>query len=294
MSIFQDIASEIGLPTGATALAVGLVRGAKALETDANPRALRYVSDLLTEGDLKNIGKAGAGLVPFVFDKIFGSRPLSFRFITRSIIATSLFWIVLLLLRHADWKTQITRILDVWGVAMISIPLFYALDFLSLLKAKSLLPMISERYAIITSFCFLCIDIIFSYTLAFVALTIAGILYGFFYKHFSFTYAFSILKLVFGHYFEFGVVLSYFSKPAKEVILSDVIVPSTMLTSVWTFLLFVSCLIAQLLVPIDYLRRFTTFWFKDVEHHPLTAIAKVAATLIVIGAFAIKAVRWIY
>jgi hypothetical protein len=60
MSIFQDIASEIGLPTGAIALAVGLVRGAKSLETGANPRALKYVSDLLTKGDLKNIGKAGA------------------------------------------------------------------------------------------------------------------------------------------------------------------------------------------------------------------------------------------
>jgi hypothetical protein len=73
-----------------------------------------------------------------------------------------------------------------------------------------------------------------------------------------------------------------------------VVIPSTMFTSVWTFFLFISCIVAQLLVPIDYLRRFTTFWFKDVEHHPLTAIAKVAATLIVIGAMAIKAVRWVF
>lgn len=69
--------------------------------------------------------------------------------------------------------------------------------------------------------------------------------------------------------------------------------PYTPLTSVWTFLLFLSCLLAQLLVPIDYLRRFTTFWFKDVEHHPLTAIAKVAATLIIVGAMVIKVVRWV-
>jgi len=62
----------------------------------------------------------------------------------------------------------------------------------------------------------------------------------------------------------------------------------------WTLLLFISCLVAQLLVPIDYLRRFTAFWFKDVEHHPLTAIAKVAATLIVVGATAVKAVHWGY
>ncbi len=47
----------------------------------------------------------------------------------------------------------------------------------------------------------------------------------------------------------------------------------------------------MLLIPIDHLRQFTAWWF-DVEKHPLTAIAKVAGTLIIIGALLIKAVRW--
>jgi hypothetical protein len=89
-------------------------------------------------------------------------------------------------------------------------------------------------------------------------------------------------------------ILEYFVKKSSDITFENVIVPSTLLTSVWTFLLFVSCLFAQLLIPIDYLRRFTTFWFKDVEKRPLTAIAKVSATFIVVGAMAIKAVRWIY
>lgn len=101
--------SQFGLPAGAIALAVGLVRGAKALETDANPRALKYVSDLLAGGDLRNIGKAGAGLVPFVFDNIFGSKPLSLRFTSRSIIVTTLFWVILLLLGHADWTYVVSQ-----------------------------------------------------------------------------------------------------------------------------------------------------------------------------------------
>jgi hypothetical protein len=91
---------------------MGLVRGAKALETGANPQALKYVSGLLTEGNLRNIGKAGAGLVPFVFDKVFGSRPLSFRFISRSITATTIFWLVLLELKHVNWVVQATFISD--------------------------------------------------------------------------------------------------------------------------------------------------------------------------------------
>jgi hypothetical protein len=38
----------------------------------------------------------------------------------------------------------------------------------------------------------------------------------------------------------------------------------------------------------------TRWWFRDVEKHPLTAITKVAATLIVVGAMAIKVVRSVY
>jgi signal transduction histidine kinase len=54
----------------------------------------------------------------------------------------------------------------------------------------------------------------------------------------------------------------------------------------------ISSLLVGLLYPLEYLRRFTLWWFKDIDAHPLRAIAKVAATLIVIGAFALKVVRW--
>jgi hypothetical protein len=68
---------------------------------------------------------------------------------------------------------------------------------------------------------------------------------------------------------------------------------STLPTSIWTLLLFLAGVISTLLIPIDYLRRFTAWWFRDVEKHPLTALSKVAGTLIIVGAVAIKAVRWV-
>ncbi len=85
---------------------------------------------------------------------------------------------------------------------------------------------------------------------------------------------------------------TYFTT-GKIYYIFTVLAPSTLLTPVWSFLLFLSAIVAQLLISIDYLRRFTKFWFRDVEKHPLTAIAKVAATLIVGGAMAIKAVHWL-
>jgi hypothetical protein len=90
---------------------------------------------------------------------------------------------------------------------------------------------------------------------------------------------------------ELNPILSYVLDSGEKMTLVNVVIPSTMLTSLWTFSLMVSGIIAQLLAPIDYLRRFTAWWFRDIDKHPLTAIAKVAGTLIIIGAGAIKAIH---
>jgi len=65
-----------------------------------------------------------------------------------------------------------------------------------------------------------------------------------------------------------------------------------MLTSIWTFLLLISAIVSILLIAIDRVGRFTAWWFRDVEKRPLTALAKVAGTLIILGAVVIKTIRW--
>jgi hypothetical protein len=74
--------------------------------------------------------------------------------------------------------------------------------------------------------------------------------------------------------------------------LSYVFVPSTLLTSIWVIFFLLSSIITSIFTPLEYLRRFTIWGFKDVDRHPLKAIAKVAAALIVGGAFVLKAARW--
>ena len=103
----------------------------------------------------------------------------------------------------------------------------------------------------------------------------------------------SQFELFFDNFIHLEVLLHYFGLSGRPFSPTAVVVPSTMLTSLWTLLLIVSGMIAQLLSPIDYVRRFTTWWFRDIETHPLTAIAKVAATLIIVSAVAVKTVRWI-
>jgi hypothetical protein len=52
-----------------------------------------------------------------------------------------------------------------------------------------------------------------------------------------------------------------------------------------------STLVAMLLISIDHIFYFTSWWFRDFEKRPLTSIAKVAGTLIIIVAVVIQAVR---
>jgi hypothetical protein len=48
---------------------------------------------------------------------------------------------------------------------------------------------------------------------------------------------------------------------------------------------------SAVLLPAEPISRSNTAQ-KDIDEHPLRAIAKVAATLIVVGAFALTAARW--
>src|SRR5574337_1432092 len=104
-----SILSWFGLPAGALVLGYGLVKGADSLEADAKEERLKYISDLLKERSLTSYGKLGASIVPFVFKRVFGPGAVSFKFITRSIVASLVFWVVLLALKPPVDSTQLTK-----------------------------------------------------------------------------------------------------------------------------------------------------------------------------------------
>lgn len=85
-------------------------------------------------------------------------------------------------------------------------------------------------------------------------------------------------------------ITDYLYHESQNIHLITVVSPSTLFTSSWTVLLVVSSIIVMLLTPVEYLRRFTAWWFRDIEKRPVTSLAKVAGTLLVIGAVVIHAV----
>ena len=62
---------------------------------------------------------------------------------------------------------------------------------------------------------------------------------------------------------------------------------STLFTSIWTALIFLSSIFLKLVAPIH---RMTT-WFFDVDNHPLEAVGNVAAGLVVAGSLGWSFVR---
>ena len=62
---------------------------------------------------------------------------------------------------------------------------------------------------------------------------------------------------------------------------------STLLTSVWIFLILLSTTVLKLITP---LHQFTS-WFFDVEAHPLQAIGVIAGALVVVAALILSLIR---
>jgi hypothetical protein len=286
LSDISDFLAGVIVPGGAVGMAFGVVRGAKALEKDASDQALNFVSGLLVRGNVADFGKLGAAVVPIIFDRLFGSRPFTFQFVFRSFVATTLFWLALLAVRHPDWPRVWQDIEDNMGIAWLLIPGWYVIDWLSLTKARFLIRMMSQRYALTSLLLFFILDVTVSMILPIFTIEISTFFVesDIFYKHFDFK---DILLIPY-----FGVE-KYISLSKEDIRLVSVLYPSTLFTSFWTLFLLISIMVSKILAPLEYLRRFMVWWFRDVDQHPLIAIAKVAAALLVIGAVAIKWARWL-
>jgi hypothetical protein len=294
MPVLLDVSefiSALGAPTTAVALAVGLVRGARALETDANPQALKYVARLLIDRNFATFGRLGPTLIPLIFDRVFGSHPLSWKFILRSMLATTIFWICLGLIKNLSWSDIKMDFQESGDTYVFIFPIFYLFDWISLIKARLILRLLLKSHAAGAGLVFLVIDVVCSYAIAYFAIIIFALTYWFYSLHELMSQ--NEFQILLDSFINLGALYHYLDLSGNAFNPRGVVVPSTMLTSIWTFLLIISGMIAQLLVPLDYLRRFTAWWFRDVENHPLTAIAKVGAALILIGSVLIKVPQWI-
>jgi hypothetical protein len=68
------------------------------------------------------------------------------------------------------------------------------------------------------------------------------------------------------------------------------VLPSTLVTSIWSILILLSTALLKLLTPIH---RFTA-WFFNIEKHPVEAIGIVSGALVMIGSLIWSLVRAVF
>jgi hypothetical protein len=277
VSATANLLTALGLPPVAMVTMRWIVYQARTWESQANPAILKQVSDLLLRGNLANAGKLVVTLVPIIFDRIFGANPFRLKFIWRSILVTTLFWLILLLLKHPDWGAVWGDLLDNTRADAITIFPWYVFDWLSLIKARLLLRTMAKYGSFFALLLFVLVDVFISAAIPAVLIDIMN--------YQSPLISFDISQL-------WTIILgNYLTLDSSSITLPEVLYPTTLLTSLWTVLLLISTVTVKLLVPVDRIRGFIRLWFRDIDRHPLSAIAKVMEAIVVGGAVAVSGIR---
>lgn len=277
--------NEVLLPAGATiAVCAGLVRASKALEDDASDEALSYGSAILRSNRLsRNIG-ASLALPPMLYAKMFGSNieQKPWRFLFRSSIVVAFTWIFLIMFKNVDIVKLGENTDYEFGIVLMC----FFTDSASIYKAKIVMDNFMGKS---TRFMFLgfLLDLFISAmmpALSLFGLSIGPVLSGE-------QDALGHLWFALVAYFSFEAPRDYLFGNPNNLNFLDIGWMSIFFTSIWTLLFVFAGVVVWLLTVVECLRNFTLWWFKDVDKHPFTAVAKMTAILIVVIAASFKVAR---
>src|ERR1700730_18410199 len=141
------------------------------------------------------------------------------------------------MVKHPDWKHLWQDFNDDpanWDL----IPTWYILDLLSLVKARFIRTAMLQKSSLLFLLLFFFMDVVASYILVLLWTAILVIIFMLLPTGVEIYY--SRIYDGFILYLQMYPITYYISMPGNDVLLSDVIVVSTLLTSMWTLLLFFS------------------------------------------------------
>src|SRR5262249_22127275 len=161
---------------------------------------------------------------------------------------------VFLVFKHYSWPKLWS---ELGVVTVFLIPGWLLVDWLSLVKARFLLKtVLSYRRVIISTFSFFLIDFVLSYILVlfslclFLAIAEAGV--SIVYHGLDIAslldgleYAFRNMRHTLEAWLKLNPLIWIYQKTSENFSFREAFVPSTMLTTIWTFGLFISVVVAQ-------------------------------------------------
>jgi hypothetical protein len=303
MSWESDLASGLGILTGAATLAVAMYFGCAAAEKAARPEALQDIGRILKDPSWEHSVRPAA-IVERMFVWTFGERHLSWKCVGRSMLATAMILIVLSVAVFTPVKQAYTRYFFVPKERAVGLLIHYILsslllyivatflaDYLSLLKARRLTKVLANPS--LRSLTILCVaDVLLSAAISIGSLAFVVVILNLFAGRLIFgasNLIADMLLMFFGNHSLIWVAKwdtgghVIFDSPAANYICSA----TTLFTSIWMVLIALSTSALKLFSPV---RSFTA-WFFDVDKHPVQAIGIVAGALVMIGSLVWTVVR---
>jgi hypothetical protein len=281
MSNVSDLSSIIGFGTTGAATAAAIYAGAAAINKDASKTAKQDIAKFLRgwrgSFDVSLIAKH----ISQVFGIIFGDRQISIKCISRSVLASALFFsVVFVILEFEGMGPLAPPMLVSLGregamqviVILVAMSFCFIPDFISVWKSRLVLKLVQRRHtfryiAIIWS-----VDVLLSFVIFYLFLG-------------ALVYLFNPADLWSGakdipHATLVGFAMLFGRSPGSEE--ADMLVPlmmtSTLLTSVWTLGVLISALLARALMALKYPLRLLT-WLYDVEENAIKIVGLMLAGL---------------
>jgi hypothetical protein len=290
MSWVDDFASGMGIPAGATTLAVAMYAACVAAERAARPEALKEIGRILKDPSWSRSLRPST-IIERMFKWTFGERHLTVRTAFSSAVATVVM-LSLVLLMAASHRSKLISFFFADGIfghrnirvqTLIDLALIgFLADYLSLGKARWFMRRISYpgNVAIVSLLTLgdLVCSMVISTMMSGMAFFLNTVWLG---GKLGFWMATEPLL----EWLDIGGAI--LGRDIDHLGDMTLLAPSTLLTSIWALLILVPTAILKLLAP---LQRFTV-WFFNVEKRPLQAIGIVSSALVMIASLIWSLIR---
>jgi len=303
MDWLAQISSVLGAPAGGALLATAIYLGSARLEEQVRPEALRDIATFLKSAPKSYDVSLVAKSIVHLFGIIFGPRHLSWRCFWRSFLASGAVVLTIFLVIHHKhpeiMRTAHEATRKGASPAVLAFGEFVAFfilcvipDYVSLGKGRLMLRRVQVCTTMPAIGFWILIDVILSYVISMtvywglsIAISAPNICYWLDGKYHCEPIRGPLMLLgtiVWVTLLMTGTMFRDIESFSTAQVFLFTFGVSTLLTSVWTLLIFVSASLIRLAVYLQPVLRFMR-WLFDMDQHPIKVIGLVFASIIWMG-----------
>jgi hypothetical protein len=280
MSWFSDLSSALGIPAGGAAVASAIYFVSVAAENEARKEALADIAHVLEDPSWSQ-GFQPNTIIGNMFRWTFGERQLSWKCVRRSALATVLFCAFFAIVAYGAGATPMVKLNEPADYVILTLLFLLCSlipDYLALAKTRILIARLHARTHVSAIALMVLLDIALSMLISCLVavITIVVVLRR------GVVAAVELVE---------GSLLSL-RESSDSFPAFDIFFASTLMTSIWLLMILLASGLLKLILPLEYVRRFVT-WFFPVDQHPVRAIGIVSAAFVWFGSLIIAMLsRW--